>query len=43
MGLALVSQVARRLGGGVTIGRSELGGAELVVVLGQLPEDVRPT
>ncbi|MCY7401977.1 MAG: sensor histidine kinase [Nocardioides sp.] len=34
VGLALVSQVARRLGGGVTIGRSSLGGAELVVVLG---------
>jgi two-component system CitB family sensor kinase len=37
VGLALVSQVARRLGGGVTIGRSELGGAELVVVLGEQP------
>ncbi len=34
VGLALVSQVARRLGGGVTIGRSALGGAELEVVLG---------
>ena len=37
LGLALVSQVARRLGGGVTIGRSSLGGAELVVVLGERP------
>ncbi|GAA5105766.1 sensor histidine kinase [Alloalcanivorax gelatiniphagus] len=37
VGLALVSQVARRLGGGVTIGRSSLGGAELVVVLGEQP------
>lgn len=37
VGLALVSQVARRLGGGVTIGRSDLGGAELVVVLGEQP------
>ena len=37
VGLALVSQVARRLGGGVTIGRSELGGAEMVVVLGRAP------
>ncbi|GAB3015999.1 histidine kinase [Nocardioides flavus (ex Wang et al. 2016)] len=37
LGLALVSQVARRLGGGVTIGRSALGGAELVVVLGEQP------
>ena len=37
VGLALVSQVARRLGGGGTIGRSELGGAELVVVLGEQP------
>lgn len=35
VGLALVSQVARRLGGSVTIGRSPLGGAELVVVLGR--------
>lgn len=34
VGLALVSQVARRLGGGITIGRSSLGGAELEVVLG---------
>jgi two-component system, CitB family, sensor kinase len=34
VGLALVSQVARRLGGSVTIGRSPLGGAELTVVLG---------
>jgi two-component system, CitB family, sensor kinase len=34
VGLALVSQVARRLGGTVTIGRSPLGGAELTVVLG---------
>ena len=34
VGLALVSQVARRLGGSVTIGRSPLGGAELAVVLG---------
>lgn len=38
VGLALVSQVARRLGGGVTIGTSELGGAELVVVLGERPD-----
>ena len=38
VGLALVSQVARRLGGGVTIGRSALGGAEMVVVLGRAPE-----
>lgn len=37
VGLALVSQVARRLGGGVTIGRSSLGGAELVVTLGEQP------
>lgn len=35
VGLALVSQVARRLGGSVTIGRSPLGGAELAVVLGR--------
>lgn len=34
LGLALVSQVARRLGGSVTIGSSPLGGAELTVVLG---------
>jgi sensor histidine kinase regulating citrate/malate metabolism len=34
LGLALVSQVARRLGGSVSIGSSPLGGAELVVVLG---------
>lgn len=37
VGLALVSQVARRLGGTVTIGRSALGGAELVVTLGRQP------
>jgi sensor histidine kinase regulating citrate/malate metabolism len=37
VGLALVSQVARRLGGSVTIGRSPLGGAELAVVLGNPP------
>ena len=37
VGLALVSQVARRLGGGVAIGRSPLGGAELVVTLGGQP------
>lgn len=37
VGLALVSQVARRLGGSVTIGRSPLGGAELAVVLGSPP------
>ncbi|MFC7358738.1 sensor histidine kinase [Nocardioides astragali] len=37
VGLALVSQVARRLGGGVTIGRSSLGGAELVVTIGEQP------
>jgi len=36
VGLALVAQVARRHGGGITIGSSELGGAELVVVLGQV-------
>lgn len=34
VGLALVAQVARRHGGRITIGASELGGAELVVVLG---------
>jgi two-component system CitB family sensor kinase len=38
VGLALVSQVARRLDGGVRVGRSELGGAEMVVVLGREPE-----
>jgi len=38
VGLALVSQVARRLGGSVTIGRSPLGGAELVVVLVGSPQ-----
>ena len=37
VGLALVSQVARRLGGGVSFGRSALGGAELVVTLGRQP------
>jgi len=37
VGLALVAQVARRHGGRITIGSSELGGAELVVVLGALP------
>ena len=34
LGLALVGQVARRHGGAVTVGRSELGGAEFVVTLG---------
>lgn len=34
IGLALVGQVARRTGGSATVGRSPLGGAELVVVLG---------
>lgn len=34
VGLALVSQVARRHGGAVTIGRSELGGAAFTVELG---------
>ncbi len=33
VGLALVNQIARRHDGGVSIGRSELGGAELTVVL----------
>jgi two-component system CitB family sensor kinase len=33
VGLALVSQVARRHGGAVTIGSSELGGAELTVTM----------
>lgn len=42
IGLALVSQVARRVGGAVRIGRSELGGAELVVVLGREPGGERP-
>ena len=35
VGLALVSQIARRQQGGVAIGRSALGGAELTVTLGQ--------
>jgi len=35
VGLALVSQIARRQQGGVVIGRSELGGAELTVTLGR--------
>lgn len=35
VGLALVGQVARRRGGDVRIGRSALGGAEFVVVLGR--------
>ena len=34
VGLALVGQVARRHGGGVTISRSELGGASFTVELG---------
>lgn len=34
LGLALVSQVARRHGGGVTIGTAHLGGAELTARLG---------
>jgi two-component system CitB family sensor kinase len=34
IGLALVAQVARRYGGSVTVGSSSLGGAELVVTLG---------
>ncbi|WP_353952050.1 ATP-binding protein [Knoellia sp. S7-12] len=33
VGLALVSQIARRLDGSVTIGRSPLGGAEVEVIL----------
>ncbi len=33
VGLALVAQVARRHGGSVEVGRSELGGAEFVVTL----------
>ena len=33
LGLALVVQVARRHGGDVTIGRSDLGGARFAVVL----------
>lgn len=33
LGLALVGQVARRHGGSVAVGRSELGGAEFVVTL----------
>ncbi|GAB7006406.1 sensor histidine kinase [Nocardioides sp. AN3] len=37
LGLALVVQVARRHDGDVTIGRSELGGAELTVTLGLGP------
>ncbi|MEI5674939.1 MULTISPECIES: sensor histidine kinase [unclassified Nocardioides] len=37
VGLALVGQVARRHGGAVTIGRSELGGAEFAVDLGAAP------
>jgi two-component system CitB family sensor kinase len=35
VGLALVTQVARRYGGTVTVGSSSLGGAELVVTLGE--------
>jgi len=34
IGLALVGQVARRSGGTVSVGRSELGGAEFTVTLG---------
>jgi len=34
LGLALVSQVARRHGGSVTVGESALGGAEFTVTLG---------
>lgn len=37
VGLALVAQVARRRGGAVTIGRSDLGGAELTVLMGGRP------
>ena len=33
IGLALVTEVVRRLGGQITIGHSELGGAELAVVI----------
>jgi two-component system, CitB family, sensor kinase len=33
VGLALVGQVARRHGGSISIGRSELGGAEFIVTL----------
>lgn len=40
LGLALVAQVARRHGGDVTIGRSELGGAEITVTL-QLGDEPR--
>jgi sensor histidine kinase regulating citrate/malate metabolism len=44
LGLALVVQVARRHDGDVTVGRSDLGGAEFVVTLGLDPglEQVRP-
>lgn len=40
LGLALVSQVARRQHGGVEIGRSPLGGAQLTVTLGRVREPV---
>jgi two-component system, CitB family, sensor kinase len=35
IGLALVGQVARRSGGTVSVGRSDLGGAELTVTMGR--------
>jgi len=41
VGLALVSQVARRQGGGIVIARSALGGAELTVTLGHVLGQVR--
>lgn len=37
LGLALVAQVARRHGGSLTVGRSDLGGAELSVEIGRSP------
>jgi len=37
VGLALVAQVARKHGGSVTVGSSELGGAEFTVTLGGSP------
>jgi len=41
LGLALVAQVARRQHGGLTIGRSPLGGAQVTVTLGRVREPVR--
>lgn len=38
LGLALVGQVARRAGGAVTVGRSELGGAEFRVTMALVQE-----